>query len=184
MCPYWRSQRSRRPWPPQALQKRLGPCMKNQNPGKSDQALYMPLSIKKRLQSPRKLAVPGWWQLHKGYYHWHHQDLWSCWLVNQGCLLWMMLAHPWVYPRGAWLDLSSLMSMQVVIIHNTSTGELQYHYQTRVISQISLHLALPNYLGQSSPHWQLKELWVSKLLLNPQMSFKLSKYLLMKLSRN
>ena len=66
--------------------------------------------------------------------------------------------------------------MQVVITQNTLTRELWYHYQTRVISQMSLHLASSNYPEQPNPHQQLKELWANKPLLNPQMSFKLSEY--------
>ena len=60
-------------------------------------------------------------------------------------------------PQGAWLDLSSLGSIQVVITQNTLRGELQYHSQTRVISQTSLHIALPDYPDQLNIFQQLKE---------------------------
>ena len=49
--------------------------------------------------------------------------------------------------QGTQLDLSSLGSMQMVIIQNTLMGELQYHYENRVISKTSLHLTSPDYLA-------------------------------------
>ena len=54
--------------------------------------------------------------------------------------------------------------MQVVITQNTLIGEMQYHYETRVISLISLHLDPSNYPDQPNPHNQLKEPWANKLL--------------------
>ena len=59
-------------------------------------------------------------------------------------------------PWRAWLDLSSMGSMQVVITQNTLMGQLGYHYQTRVISWTSLHLALPNFLDQPNPCWKIE----------------------------
>ena len=55
-------------------------------------------------------------------------------------------------PWGAQLDLTSLGSMQMVITQNTLTGDLQYHYETGVISQTPLHLTLPNYPDQHDTH--------------------------------
>ena len=52
----------------------------------------------------------------------------------------MSLIHPLAdadslvnVPLGAWLDLSYLVSLQVVISHNLMTGEVWYQYQSRVI---------------------------------------------------
>ena len=73
--------------------------------------------------------------------------------------------------------------MQVVITKDTFTGKLQYHYQTRIISKTSLHLGLPSSPDQTHPWQKLEEPWANKLLLNPQMSFKLSEYTLMTLSK-
>ena len=82
-------------------------------------------------------------------------------------------------PMGAQLDLSSLGSLQVVISHNPVIGEVQYQYQSRVISQTSLQLApsqilrlvwpLPNILRD---HEQIQcfltSIWANKMLLaNP-----------------
>ena len=60
-------------------------------------------------------------------------------------------------PVGVSWGLSSLGSMRIVIIHDTLTGKLQYHYETRVISQTSLHLTPPDYPDQPNTHWELKE---------------------------
>ena len=73
--------------------------------------------------------------------------------------------------------------MQMVITQNTLMGELQYHYETRVISQMSLHLTLPNYLDQPDTYWELEEPWASKLLLNPKKNLKSSEFLLIKLNK-
>ena len=59
-------------------------------------------------------------------------------------------------PQGAQLDLISLGSMQIVVTQNTLKGELQYHYQTRVISWTSLHLTPPDYPDQSNTNWELR----------------------------
>ena len=60
-------------------------------------------------------------------------------------------------PQGAWLDLTSLGSMQMIFTQNTLMGEFEYHYKTRVISQTSLHLTLPDFPDQPNTHWELEE---------------------------
>ena len=47
--------------------------------------------------------------------------------------------------RGAQLDLNSLRSMQVIITWNDMIGELEYHYETRVISRVSQCLTPPDF---------------------------------------
>ena len=75
-------------------------------------------------------------------------------------------------PWETQLHLSSPGSMQVVITQNTLTGELQYHYQTRIISQTSLHLALPGSSDQPHPTgiWknpeQINHSWTHRWTLN------------------
>ena len=57
---------------------------------------------------------------------------------------------------GAWPDLSSFGSMQVIVSHSPMMGEVQYQYQSMVISQMSLQLALPKSLDHPNSHQQLK----------------------------
>ena len=60
-------------------------------------------------------------------------------------------------PRGAWLDLTSLGSTQIVIVRNSLAGELEYYYKDRVISRMSLCLT-PHYIpGQPGTNWELRE---------------------------
>ena len=85
-------------------------------------------------------------------------------------------------PWEAWLDLTSLGSMQMVITQNTLMGEL-CHYETRVISQTSLPLTPTDYPDQPGTHWELEGPWASNLLLNPMKNLKSSKYPLIKPNR-
>ena len=43
-------------------------------------------------------------------------------------------------PREAWLDISSLASMEMILVRNTLMGEFEYCYQMQLISMTSLHL--------------------------------------------
>ena len=54
---------------------------------------------------------------------------------------------PMGVPRGTQLDLTFLSSMQIVVLTNSMTGEVEYHYKARVISRMSLGLILPNIQG-------------------------------------
>ena len=143
----------------------------------------MPQTIQRRLHCLRKLEVWGWWPLHEDGYHWHSQDSWSHWLANQSWLLWRMLAHPWVYPGGS--ARPKLLRVDASCHHTKylNRGVAVPLPGTWAFSWMSLHLAPSDYLDQPNPLQQLEELWANKLLWNPQMSFKLSEYLLMKLRR-
>ena len=77
-------------------------------------------------------------------------------------------------PFGAQLDLTYLGSMQIVMTQNTLMGELWYHCETRVISQTSLHLTLPDYPDQHNTNWELDGPWTSKPLLSPKKNLKFS----------
>ena len=48
-------------------------------------------------------------------------------------------------PMGTWLDLTSLGSMQMIITHIDMMGEMEYCYETRVISRTFLHLTPPDF---------------------------------------
>ena len=68
---------------------------------------------------------------------------------------WTSLTHPLEdaaslvgIPHEAWLDLSSLETLQGIVSHNTMMGEVQYQYQSMVASRMSLQLDLP----KSSDH--------------------------------
>ena len=54
---------------------------------------------------------------------------------------------PMRIPIGAWLDLTFLSSMQITILQNNITGELEYQYKARVITRMSLHLIPPDNQG-------------------------------------
>ena len=86
-------------------------------------------------------------------------------------------------PLGAWLDISSLGSMHVIISHNPMMGEVQYQYQSRVISWMSLQMAPSKSSDQPNSNCQLEEPLANRPLLNLWMSFKLSEYPFLKLSR-
>ena len=60
-------------------------------------------------------------------------------------------------------------------------GELEYHYKTRVISRMSLHLTASNF--PDWPDWELKDQQVSKLLLTSMKNLELSEYLFIKLNK-
>ena len=167
-------------WLPITLQRRPGYWVRNQSPRRSGQQPCIPPTDLKGHQSLRELSVWGWWPMHRGSYDQHHQDSQSCWLLNQGHLPLRMWIYQLVYPGGAQLDLTSLWSMQMIITQNTLMGELEYHYETRVISQTSLHLTLPDYPDQPNTHQELEEPWASKPLINSKKKLKLSEYLLMK----
>ena len=59
--------------------------------------------------------------------------------------------------QEAQMDLISLGSMQMIITQNTLKGELEYCYQTRVISRMSLHLTLPDFPDWPGTNWELKD---------------------------
>ena len=126
----------------------LDPQRKNQSPGRNDQPLYKPPAVQKRLHCPRKLAVWGQWPLHKDGYHQQPQDFqshsWQIRATSPAC--WLTFG----YTLGAQLDLCSLGVKQVVITQITLTVDMLYHYQTRVLSQTSLHLDTSNNLDQPS----------------------------------
>ena len=60
-------------------------------------------------------------------------------------------------PLVAQLDLNSLGSLQVIVSHNPMTGEVQYQYQSRVISWMSLQLAPSKPLDQPDSLSQIKD---------------------------
>ena len=68
-------------------------------------------------------------------------------------------------PRGAWLDLTCLSSIQITVSQNDLTGELEYHYKARVVSRMSLHLTLPHIQDQPGINQELKDQLVNKPLL-------------------
>ena len=57
-------------------------------------------------------------------------------------------ASPVSIPLGAWLYLSSLETLHVIVCHITMMGEVQYQYQSMVASRTSLQLDHP----KSSDH--------------------------------
>ena len=58
---------------------------------------------------------------------------------------------------GAQLYLSSLGSLQVTVSHHLMMGEIQYQYQSMVISSMSLQLDLSKCSDHPNSPWQLKE---------------------------
>ena len=86
-------------------------------------------------------------------------------------------------PKGSLLDLTSLSSMQMIITQNNMMGMLEYYYETRVISRISLHLTSLDFQDWPNTHGELKEQWACKLLLTCMQNLELSEYPLMKLNK-
>ena len=108
-----------------------------------------------------------------------HQDFPDCWLSVQSHPL-EDADTPMGIPRGAWLDLNSLGSAQIVTTRYNKTGKLEYHCKARGIFRMSLCVAPPYIPGQSGTNWELKDQSVSKLLLISMKNLELSEYPLRK----
>ena len=65
------------------------------------------------------------------------------------------------YTLGSQLDLTSIGSMQMIIIHNNRREKLEYCYETWVISRTSLNLTLPYFPDWPATNWELKDLWIT-----------------------
>ena len=131
-----------------------------QSPRKIKQLPCILPSDWRRLLSLKMPSVQGWWQLspriHECRSHCLHWDLPDYWLSDQ--------SHPPEdadmprgIPKGARLDLASLSSMQMIILRNNMTRDLEYHYNARVISSKSLCLAPPYIQGWPGTNQELED---------------------------
>ena len=60
-------------------------------------------------------------------------------------------------PREAWQDVTSLASIEMIMVRNSIMGEFECCYQIWLISRVSLHLNQPEAWDQPGANWGLTD---------------------------